>query len=272
MIVPTQIDVQGSSIVAMFHISELPLQRNPVIVMCYGYNGTMCEVHRMSVKMAKQCESSGLHMFRFDYRDHAHSIGNTASITMKRKLEDVLSVIEFINCCFRDKPPIYLVGFSDGARIVAEIPNFVNNPMSLIYWNPVFSMKLQTTPNKNHNQYSEKDRGIIRDSKNNNIVKELYGMKINIPYYKDCMKHDTLNLSLSDKQELYILSDDDPYTAPILELYNRKHNDNHTLYTLHNAGHLFGDPCSEKTVIDLTINWIIQRERFDEKRSYFRIY
>ena len=160
MIVPTQIDVQGGSIVAMLHISTAPLQRNPIIVMCYGYNGTMCEVHRMSVKMARQCESFGLHMFRFDYRDHAHSIGDTTSITMQRKIDDVLSVVEFINCCFRDKPPIYLVGFSDGARIVAEVSNFVNNPLGLIYWNPVFSMARQTTP-----KHSEKDKSIIRDLK-----------------------------------------------------------------------------------------------------------
>lgn len=255
MRVPFQVEIYKDKINGIMHIPEHKFM-NTIVFMCYGFNGNRSEEHRLSVKLGDALNEIGVILVRSDYRGQGISSGEMYDVDFNSRVEDITAVINYLRGCFNHtKNKFYVVGFSDGARIVPGV--CIKNPCvnGAILWNPIFSM---------HNSlYMVSGKGVDSGNKlitNINTHKkcyQLYGLPIKLEYLS-AIKNDTsayecyINLNC---EKYCIWGMKDEYSRLERDLLVGKKGIHH--FFVEEAGHLFNGQQNEVTVINATIKCIV---------------
>ena len=257
MQVPIQIDVFGQLVFGILHIPLKPLPNLSIIIMCYGFNGNRTEEHRMMVTAGSRCEEIGIFMARFDYRGHGISEGEFWETKLAYRIQDVLSIISFLEGCFqKDKPKFFLVGFSDGARIASVVANQQSNIHGLILWNPIFTTK-PSKPSKPLDT-SNASKKLIREPNSGTLVYPLFGLFVKADYLRELNTTSSYNDFLQfEGKKVCIFGSLDDYTVKIREQMENDENVNVDIKIVEGAKHLFGSTKTSEMVIQETLNWVM---------------
>lgn len=250
MQIPIEIDMYGEQIRGIIHIPKYSSYSNRIYVMCYGYNGDMCEVHRITRKFGMICEEKGCILVRFDYRGHGHSNGNSSEILFDRKVDDTEAVMNFVEGCMGKKCNFTLIGFSDGAKIAIEVMKR-KSVKKLILWNPILNME---SVSKIYNNQHGKVKRIYTDIMTGKRVTNLFGLSICLKYLNEIMKINKEDELLQCEQTVIcIWGGNDNYTRQLRELVLRQMNINISSEVIEGAAHLFGKENHQKELFRITL-------------------
>lgn len=250
MRIPFQTVKKQEIISGIIHIPENGIQKN-VVIMCYGFNGCRSDVHRIAVKLGSFLEKRGIVLVRFDYRGQGNSQGDMNNVTIQTRVDDVCTVISFIQGCFNDSNlPISLIGFSDGAKIASMVTAY-KKIKSLILWNPIFGTR--------NSSYSRKEKGrmanaVFRNKKSGTLSYQYYGLPINIHYLNELVDENSfLYFEKNDCHKFGVWGGDDLFTKGTRDSLIRMMDD---YYIVPNAGHLFFGKECETLVFESTYRFI----------------
>lgn len=259
MQLPFQIINNSKNILGMAHIPHKSLQRPVVILMCYGFNGHRVDNNRISVEFGKKAESEGVYFFRFDYAGLGLSDGEFVDMTPQTKSRDAKAILDFIKGCFQGEEfNLYLIGFSDGLSIIAELIDLGVKPDGLILWSPIFYI------NKNLVEKSKK-KFFIRDPKTKKIAFPFNGLFVNPQTVRSQIINWDLYNKLNDSKidTICIFGTDDSATLNVAkEVFSDvKHKFKTDVVMIENADHLFSSYIWTKKLIDTSFSWVTERER-----------
>lgn len=259
MRVPFQVEVRQQVINGMMHIPEKKSFVNKVVIMCYGLNGNRTEEHRMSVKLGDKLIDEGVIFVRFDYRGQGISCGEMNNVNFMSRVEDVGAIINFVRGCFNyENNEYYVIGFSDGARIVPQVCMNNEQICMAILWNPIFTM--ENSPFMKTNSVNTNQNKLITNITNNKKCYQLYGLPISIEYLREIKSKKTsynefINLEC---KKICIWGDNDQYS----KIYREKMCEREEVfnYIVKDATHLFNGKIAENEVIDVTMQYILGEE------------
>lgn len=141
MQIPIHILKKSKCIAGIMHIPDVRVQGTPIVILCYGLNGNRVENERLLVKAGKEFMDAGIVFVRFDYIGLGVSDGEFWEVSNTSKVEDVLAVINYIKGCFQEETyNIFLLGFSDGAKIANIVANLSDEVKGLANWSPVLKL------------------------------------------------------------------------------------------------------------------------------------
>ena len=254
MRIPIQIEVDKTSILGVIHIPSKINTTPKIIIFCYGLNGNRVDNNRIGVKLSEYAEKNGIIVIRFDYRGLGISEGDFFDVNFESKIRDVLEVYSFVKGCMCNTPhQVYLLGFSDGCRVVSKVINKIDdsNMAGLVFWSPLFYADVK---------YVEKD-------KKKKFIRDYYTKKIGFPYkglvinpnhlrqiqnyqdeYKMIEKYDT--------HKLFIFGTEDTATIQIYETIRTNKTDTQEEQYIQDADHLYSREEWSDEVIKATIDWI----------------
>ena len=256
MRVPFQVEVHQQVVNGMMHIPEKKRFVNKVVIMCYGLNGNRTEEHRMSVKLGDKLINEGVTFVRFDYRGQGISCGEMNEVNFASRVEDVGAVIDFVRGCFNyENIEYYVIGFSDGARIVPQV--CINNEKirTAILWNPIFSM--ENSPFMKTNSVSTNENRLITNITNNKKCYQLYGLPISIEYLRDIRSKKTAYDEFAglECEKICIWGEDDQYSQMYRETMCEKKGVIN--YIVKDATHLFNGKIAEDEAMYVTMQYIL---------------
>src|SRR5690554_656776 len=183
MRIPFQINSDGNELLGILHIANRQQEIPVVIITCYGLNGTRVEQHRMSVKFGEMCEGNAINLIRFDYTNVGVSEGDFFFTTISERIRNIVDVYSFIKGCFNCEISVFLIGFSDGAKIAIQAKEYIEDFEGLICWNPIINVpqvletsSAETTIKeklKIHKKYRKPYKQLFGVALNTNIIKEI---------------------------------------------------------------------------------------------------
>lgn len=250
MRMPFQIPVEQDHIMGIINIPENGIKKH-IVIMCYGFNGYRSDVHRIAVKLGDYLELKSIPLVRFDYRGQGLSEGEMNDVTLESRVNDVCSVIQFVQGCFNDEHvKITLIGFSDGARIASLVANTID-VQNVILWNPIFETK--------NSSYSQKENGrkknnMFRNAKSGKWSYQYYGLPVSIGYLNELVNGDSLSCLINSTcNKFCIWGENDRFTKEtrddLIHLFNKTE-----LVPL--SGHLFFGKENENLVFEKTYNFL----------------
>lgn len=259
MRIPFQIPVEQEDILGIMSIPENGIKKH-VALICYGFNGNKSDVHRISVKFGDYLENKGIPFIRFDYRGQGLSEGEMNETTLKSRVKDVCSVIEFIKGCFNSEHlAISLIGFSDGARIAAMVAEKI--PVSnVIFWNPIFE-----TQNSSYTKQEDGRKGnnMVRNIKSRTWSYQYYGLPVNITYLQELVEGNSIaSLLETDCKKYSIWGEQDSFTIDSRKELSKLIGQYDIIPS---AGHLFFGKESEEAVFDKTYSFINMNNNKEER-------
>lgn len=256
MIIPIQVGINGE---ALLGVVEIP-QKNidAIVILCYGLNGNRVEQHRMAKKMSSGCADRRILFLRFDFRNQGISDGIFDNVSLSQKKNDVNHMIDFIKGCVNDENiPIFLVGYSDGVKIVAMLLGERSDIDGIILWNPVFSLPIDVQKRK------ESKEKLQLHVPTRMIYQKLLGLRLNVSLIKEMKIDHTFEiLTKYSKGILYIFGTEDRFTKELgNKIYKTKiyHEYTDTVSFVRGAAHIFGKTTYEQEVINKTIEWICEK-------------
>ena len=214
MRVPIQINSMNKTLLGVFHIPNTQCKRIKVIIMCYGLNGNRVEQHRMCVKFGEVCEKNNINLVRFDYTDVGVSEGDFGYSTLSNRVTNVIDVVDYVRGCFNQEIDIYLVGFSDGAKIAANSFLELKCCKGIILWNPIIN--IGTGQIKNENRMNNRLK-IDRSTKK--PYKPLFGLKLNLQMIRELMKDKSMELMKCSYKKLFVFGEKDAFTSEIRKYF-----------------------------------------------------
>lgn len=254
MQIPVQIEINGKTLLGLFQMPKNELKA--VVILCYGLNGTRVEQHRMAQKMAVRCSENQIMFVRFDYRNQGISDGTFEFISIKDKEVDIDNIVNFVRGCINDvNIPIYLLGYSDGAKIATTVASKRNDIAGIIFWNPVFKFSQNKKVIEGINSPK-----IFLNKELKILYQKLLGLRLNINVLRE-MKNDKTCLLLEkyDKRILYIFGSNDRFTKEMsenIEKFNFFHKNINEVAMVNGASHIFNRTYFEEEVFKFTIEWI----------------
>ena len=114
-------------------LSKSPKKTNKCIVLCHGITVDK-EEEGISTKLAKELADAGFSAFRFDFRGHGESEGNSVDITIKGETKDLEAAVKFLQKKGFEKFGIAAASFSGGpvSFYVAKHQDIVK---AIVLWN-----------------------------------------------------------------------------------------------------------------------------------------
>lgn len=253
MQIPIAIDIYGETIRGIFHIPIRPLKdKIRIYAMCYGYNGDMCEVNRITRRMGVFCEKNGVYFLRIDYRGHGISDGSSCDITMERKVEDIEAALQFARGCIGiNNCNLNLIGFSDGAKIALEVAKRVEIE-KLFLWNPILNM---VSISNLYNAQHGKNKKMYKDLNTGKHLINLFGIGISVSYLNEIMKIDMETALFNANQSIKcIWGEKDLYTKQLREKCIASQNSYIQNEIIKGAKHLFGEEGQQNQLFALTLD------------------
>lgn len=253
MKIPFQINSCGRIILGILHAAQIQNEIPLVVIMCYGLNGNRVEQHRMSVKLGEICELNSINLIRFDYVNTGISEGDFFFSNTLERIKNVIDVYTFIKGCFNSKIHVYLVGFSDGAKIAIQAKEYIIDFCGFILWNPM--MRISGVAESASNRTNK----LLFHKRFKKPYKALFGVCLNMGLVREIENDETI-AALDDKiNQLLIFGEQDRYTKNIREYIESKRLANTCIKVISNAGHLFNSVDSERQVNEYTVAWIKDR-------------
>lgn len=256
MRVPFQIISNRKNLLGVFHIAKQQLDIPVVIIMCYGLNGSRVEQHRMSVNLGELCENSNINLVRFDFTNVGISEGEFFFSSIHERIKNVISIYEYIKGCFNSKISVYLIGFSDGAKIAIQSKEFIRDLEGIVFWNPIINISSETSSHSTETTIKEKFK---LHKKYNKPYKQLFGVCLNIGMVKELNNDNSVRKINDDIRKLFIFGEKDKFTKDIKRWVEENNYLNSDIKIIKNSGHLFGDSMLEQEVNGETIEWIKEK-------------
>ena len=259
MRIPFQIESRNKNILGLFHIAARQKNIPIVVVMCYGLNGNRVEQHRMSVKMGDLLQEKGINMVRFDYCNTGVSEGNFFDTTIVERRKNLIDICNYINGCFNRKIKIYLIGFSDGAKIAANTAHDIPECSGVIFWNPIIKIP-------SIDKDAQKKKYLSGKLKLHPIYKKpykpLFGSCLSDKLMREIENDKSLSLLYKQSEKLFIFAECDNLTREIRKYLTREFASfsEVTFHVIEGSNHLFCHSEHEKSVCSTTINWILSRQ------------
>lgn len=258
MEIPVQVGVHEKIVFGIIHIADQQSQIPRVLIMCYGMNGNRVEQHRMSVKLSREASKKNINVMRFDYYNQGISPGTFVKSTIAGKLDDLYHVIKEIKGYFNNKKvEIYLIGFSDGARIAVECAKNCEDVTGVVLWNPIIRTPFVKEVNANPNKEIEKFQ---IDKETKIVYKQLLGVKMSTKLVSE-LKNDSTYENLLNRSFpiLYIFGSKDRFTVDLQKCIHQIgifKEDIDFIHIVEGSAHIFANIAYEQEVIDTTIGWI----------------
>lgn len=252
MRMPFQVYSNDKQVLGIMHIAKHQRNIAKVLVMCYGLNGNRVEQHRMSVKLGNKCEQIDINFVRFDYSDCGVSEGDFSNSTLKRRISDLENVLNFIGGCFDGKVEIYIVGFSDGAKIASKAATMSKLIKGIILWNPIINIEQSYMETK-----GKKDKLKI-NKKTGRIYKPLFGLEMSTLMIEELKKDSSVEDLKNDYNKLTVFGSADMFTKNIQVYFEDKKIEfpNMQIKYVDGAGHVFSSIEWENEVFDTTLEFI----------------
>lgn len=267
MKIPISIPYGKKTLLGILHVPQHRSLDTPIIVFCYGMNGDRVENHRMAYLLGLQAEKKGIILLRIDYYGLGVSNGEYIETSIESKIEDILVSIEYMKGCLQHElQKLLLLGFSDGARVAIGAAKEVDESVQICLWNPVlYELSLDCLGQEYHN--SRQNLKLIREPVTNRLAYPLpfTGLLMNLKYLNE-LSTNSYNMSElinMDCPKMVIFGGEDEKTKETRERLISNHFTSisqHVLKLIDGADHLFsGCDCAEE-VINLTIEWALERK------------
>jgi pimeloyl-ACP methyl ester carboxylesterase len=251
--IPIQIESRGQEILG---IIDLPLHRapgSPVILVAYGMNGSRVENHRLLVLLSARADRAGITAVRFDYGGCGLSGGEFRETSIASKVSDTISMIHFLRGCFHEHPfRLFLLGYSDGARVVHDALRHTDGIHGFALWSPVV-----TSPQR---PWRTVKRPAIDPITREPLV-PLLGLYMGLDYIREANVDLELSELLAHRvPKCFIFGTGDATTRAAREelkgLVSKR--DDSALYEIQGANHLFNRREWSEAVVDRTISWVME--------------
>ena len=256
MEIPVNILAGNKTLLGILNIPDHQHKRPIVVIMCYGFNGDRVEQHRMSVTMGRLFAQHGVNFCRFDFRNQGVSDGSFDDFVFSEKQEDINSIINYMQACFRRNDLlIYIIGFSNGCKVAIDVGCDNGNVNGIVLWNPI----LQELAEKGED--AGDSRRLYRHPVTRKPYKKFYSLRLNTKLLYELNTDQSMTkLKTIDKPIFCILSRDDisvrPFCKEIEKLYNNADLD---VEYIENTDHLFGSVEKVRYVINSTLKWILKK-------------
>lgn len=109
------------------------------IILCHGATVDK-EEGGIFTELSSRLVKAGFSTFRFDFRGHGESEGNSADMTISNQKQDLESVLRFLKMKGYERFGILSASFSGGA-VSLFVLSHQNKIKALIYWNSVLDYK-----------------------------------------------------------------------------------------------------------------------------------
>jgi uncharacterized protein len=108
----------------------------PVVILCHGTGSDKDEVGNLFVKLAESLKEKGIASIRFDFAGCGESNARMQDLSFYGEVHDVEKVYAYLRQCeLIDSNRIAILGFSQGARVMAEfLGNHPKEIKSAISW------------------------------------------------------------------------------------------------------------------------------------------
>ena len=251
MRMPFQINSNGKDLLGIVHIANKQLDIPVIIIMCYGLNGNRCEQHRMSVKLGEMCEKHAINVVRFDYSDVGISEGDFFSSKLSDRIQNVIDIYNFIKGCFDNRLSVFLVGFSDGAKIAIKSKQYISDFKGLICWNPIIRVPIDANAKNNVSKIKLK-----LHKKYKKPYKQLFGVCLNMDIINELDRDNSIDVLDDNFDKLFVFGERDGFTYHIRQYIEGHLFQKLQIIIISDSGHLFGSTLWEKQVIECSVKWI----------------
>lgn len=253
MRVPFQVNSNGRDLLGILHIANKQQDTPIVIIMCYGLNGNRVEQHRMSVKLGELCEENSVNFVRFDYANVGISEGEFFFSTLSERIKNVVDIYRFVSGCFNRRLAVFLIGFSDGAKIAIQAKEQIDEMKGIMCWNPIINIPHPMDSNSE----AAKEKGKLRiHKKYKKPYKQLFGVCLNTIIMKEIGCDNSVDKLDDNVHKLFVFGENDRFTKGIRAYVENMNFHNNRIVIISNAGHLFGSTVCEQQVNQITLKWI----------------
>ena len=118
-------------------ILEIPEGKEsaPCMILCHGTASHKNEVGDMFLKLAKELSKNGIASIRFDFAGCGDSRAAEQELTFFGEVEDTFVIYEYIRHLSQiNSEKIGILGFSQGARVMAEVLKKLTNLSCVVSW------------------------------------------------------------------------------------------------------------------------------------------
>lgn len=264
MEIPVQFTSHGKTLLGMFSVAEKEAEGKPILILCYGLNGTRTDNHRMSTLFSRKAQKAGIHMLRFDYRGLGISEDEFWHMSIRTKVEDVLAAIQFVKGCTQgSRKRIILLGFSDGARVAMDTCAVDSSIREICMWNPIF-LPIPI------NQDSKSKMRLLYEPRTRELVFPFEGTWGGVEHlreqkYMDGIMEQYIQFT---GRKIAMFCEKDVYTMQACQIFQEKNKQavhKSDIRTVKDANHIFSHSSWVKEVMDETIDWILKEKDFGEE-------
>lgn len=251
MRIPFQINSNKKELLGVYHVAKHQFDIPIVVIMCYGLNGNRSEQHRMSVKFGELCEENSLNLVRFDYSDVGVSEGDFFYSNLSSRVKNVIDIYNFIKGCYNQKLSVFLVGFSDGAKIAINAKQYISDFSGLIFWNPIIRVSTENSIKRVRMMEKLKLHKKYREP-----YKQLFGVCLNINMIKELDNDNSFEKLNEPFEKLFIFGEKDEFTHSIREVVEKSFFLKSKIIIIGGSGHVFSSVSWEREVSEYSIKWI----------------
>ena len=107
----------------------------PCMILCHGTASHKNEVGDLFLKLSKELSKNGIASIRFDFAGCGDSRVDEQELTFFGEVEDTLAIYEYVHHLSQiDSEKIGILGFSQGARVMAEVLKKLPNLSCAVSW------------------------------------------------------------------------------------------------------------------------------------------
>ncbi|OTQ85768.1 hypothetical protein BG30_09645 [Bacillus subtilis subsp. subtilis] len=180
------------------------MQKKPCVIFIPGLGGDKVDNFLCGPRLGDYFAERGIHVFRYDNRYSGSSKNSLEDFTWTKILQDFNQAMFFIDNYEDeniDNNQIFLVSWSEGAKIVSYAASRYKNIKGCCMWNPILlDLKEDNRIEKDKGEekiYSPKKLPVIKKftiSESGNVVTQLGGEFLSTAYFSDNNKYNFYNL------------------------------------------------------------------------------
>jgi uncharacterized protein len=253
MRIPIQIERNGGCLLGMFHLATYPAVGAPLLVVNYGLNGDRVDNHRLAVLLARRANLAGISVVRYDYAGCGVSSGEFPETSISSKVEDARAVLNFIKGCQEGPSRIFLLGYSDGVRIVHQLVASMSGINGFVLWNPVVKSMTRT--------FRSSQKRAVLEPTTRKLLFPLFGVYMGLNYLREANGDLDVHALLGHRvPKTIFFGTGDVHTLtfqqdlkPLLPEYPDVE-----VQEINGANHLFNRTEWSESLVERTVGWILR--------------
>jgi alpha/beta superfamily hydrolase len=239
----------------MLHVPRERAPGGPLILLNYGLNGDRVDNHRLSILLARRANAAGVSVLRFDYSGAGVSSGEFHDTSIGTKVADTMAMIDFVKGCFQDEPlRLFLLGYSDGIRVVHHVVRRRRDIDAVAAWNPIIRSMTQTFRSSTRNR-------MAIEPTTKKLVLPLFGVYLGVDYLREANEHlDLAEILDNDIPKLFVFGTGDAHTLGFQQELRslRRERSDFDLLEIEGANHLFNRVAWSEELVAKTVDWLLR--------------